>query len=153
MSRSLDRADVVFEAKTLGSQTLVGYDRNQPRPSDDGNCFGVFVDENVTAEKICAGAVVEYKIVNFNVENLNALLDLGLTWPIRCMAIGLRTAIFHDPRIGERWYSNRYCEVCCPKALLPVTQLDAHDRDILRGHRIEHEQFTQFKIGAKAEFE
>ncbi len=152
MSVSLDGNEIIFDAQSLGSQTLVGYDQHAPRPDDSGNCFGVFVNEGVTAEQIINQTVIEYKIVNFNVENLNALLAHGLTWPIRCKTIGPRTAIIHDPRIGERWYSKRYCETCCPRSLLPITQKQARERDILRGVIVEHERFEQINLGKKAEF-
>jgi len=151
MAATLD-GGVIFEAQSIGMQTLLGIDQKAPRPSDHGNCFGVFVNENVTAEQIVNNSVIEYKIVNFNVENLNALIAQGLTWPIRCMALGPRTAIIHDPRIGERWYSKRYCETCCPVSLLPITQKQARERDILRGVIVEHERFEQINLGKKAEF-
>lgn len=142
----------VFDAQSLGSQTLVGYHPTAPRPQDNGNCFGVFANDGVTAEQIINQTVAEYRIVNFNVENLNALLKLGLTWPIRCKLIAHRTAIIHDPRIGERWYSKRYCESCCPREFLPITQKQERERDVLRGVIVEHEKFVQIDPGKKAEF-
>lgn len=142
--------DGIFLAQSLGSQTLVGVGKGE-RPSERGNCFGVFLKENVTVDDI-VGGIHQYKIVNFNVENLNALIKLGLTWPIQCKALGPRTAIIHDSRIGERWYGKEYCEVCCPRSLLPITQRQVHEREIMRGHRKEHQNFIELNIGGKAEF-
>lgn len=127
----------IFEAHALGSQTLVGVGREE-RPSERGNCFGVF-RQKVTRDDIIGGQVQEYRIVNFNVENLNALMDLGLTWPIQCKLLAGNKAVIHDPRIGERWYDKQWCEVCCPQSLLPIPQRQAQERDVMSGNRVEHE--------------
>lgn len=140
----------LFMAHTLGSQTLVGVGRVE-RPSESGNCFGVFA-QKVTRDDIIGGVVEEYKIVNFNAENLNALVALGLTWPIQCKLLAGRTAIIHDPRIGERWYSRRYCEVCCPRSLLPLPQIQIHERDIMRGVRVEGEHCVTINLKNGARF-
>ncbi len=96
------------------------------------NCFSVKSDDGKT-----------YRIVNFYVENLNRLIDKkGLTWPVECKVLGPKTAIIHDPRIGERWYNKNYCEICCPKELLPCNQRDIHERDIMRGRRQERSTGT-----------
>ena len=93
--------DDLFKAVAIGMQTLVGIDKNEPRPSESGNCFGVFVRET-TADDIISWQAEEYRIVNFKVENLNALLKLGLTWPIQCKLLAGNKAIIHDGRIGEQ---------------------------------------------------
>ena len=141
----------LFMVRQLGMQTLVGGGKKE-RPDSSGNCFSVHVNE-VTREDFIAGKVDEYRIVNFNVENLNALLKLGLKWPIQCKFLGGRTAIIHDPRIGERWYDKRFCEVCCPKEFLPVPQLQSQEREVMRGFRKEHEKYVELNLGGKAEFE
>lgn len=141
----------IFKAHSLGSQTLVGV-WEKKRPHSQGNCFSVFLTET-SREDIISGRALEYKIVNFNVENLEALIKLGLTWPIQCKLLAGRTAILHDPRIGERWYDDHFCEVCCPRALLPTPQLQRHEREIMRGARQEHDGFIQINFGKKAEFE
>jgi hypothetical protein len=95
----------------------------------------------------------EYRIVNFGYENMQELQRRGLTWPVTCKVIGGRTAVINDARIGDRWYDNRYCEVCCPQDLLPPQQLLQHERAIERGDRKEHDGFTQIKLGSSAEFQ
>lgn len=136
----------LFQATSVGFVTMVGFGyKGIEPPYPSGNCFGVYA-QPVTRDDVVSGNAVEYKIVNFHYENLKALLGLGLTWPIQCKLLGGRKAIIHDPRIGERWYSTTYCETCCPKELLPVTQLQKHEREIMRGDRTEHEHHTTFRI-------
>jgi hypothetical protein len=118
--------DNTFNAIRMGMHTLVGA-LGSP-PYTHGNCFSVYGDD----EK-------EYKIVNFIYENLEHLGEKGLKWPISCLRLGERTAVIHDPRIGERWYKQTFCEVCTPYNLLPVPQILVHKRDILRERRIEHD--------------
>ncbi len=111
--------------------TTVGYRyQNREGPVDRGNCFSVSIENK------------EVKVVNFNEENLNRLLKLGLTWPVRCRRLG-RVAVVHDPRIGERWYDLRFCQVCCPRELLPLPQRLAIEREIAIGRRRE----TDWKSG------
>jgi len=113
-----------MKALQVTSHTLVG--TSEERPSERGNCFSVMADD----EK-------EYAIVNFNLENLQALQTLGLQWPIEIEALRGRFAVIQDGRIGERWYQLRFCEVCCPRDLLPITQRLRQKRDIARGIRSE----------------
>jgi hypothetical protein len=113
-----------MKATEVGSVTLVG--TSDERPSQWGNCFTVKCDDGKW-----------YRIVNFNHENLEALEKMGLTWPIECEALSDRVAVIMDGRIGERWYQDRYCEVCTPRDLLPITQRQRHARDIARGRREE----------------
>lgn len=141
----------LFMATAIGMQTLVGVGRDK-RPQDSGNCFSIFI-EPVTRSDILSGQAKEYQILNFNVENLEALIKAGLTWPIQCKKLDARHAIIHDPRIGERWYSKRYCEVCTPKDLLPITQRQVHEREIMRGDRKESAGFITINLGGtRAEF-
>ena len=141
----MSNATDLFLAEAEGFRTLVGFGHNGEPPYESGNCFGVYRQKD-TRDDIISGAVTEYKIVNFNASNLDALLKLGLTWPIQCKLLAGRTAIIHDPRIGERWYSSRYCETCCPKNLLPITQVQRQEREVMRGDRTESDTFTTFRI-------
>lgn len=128
--------------KALGitRSTCVGMpDRNEPE--NHGNCFGVKADNGAS-----------YNIANFNLENLEALLRKGLTWPIEIKALGDRNALIHDPRIGERWYQNEYCEICTPRKLLPAPQLDRREREILRGAIVETDICEIHKLAVRAEF-
>ncbi len=104
-------------------QTMVGSWGDFPR--EHGNCFGVEVDGR------------EYRVVNFIQENLAEAIKRGITWPIKVKLISERHAVIHDERIPDSWYSKEFCEVCCPKEMLPVNQLLRHDRQIARGERKE----------------
>lgn len=130
----------VFQAKYIEYHTLVGFGRAE-FPRSRGNCFSV---------KSYDGR--SYNIVNFGHENLKELERRGLKFPIRCTALTGEIALLDDPRIGERWYCARYCEVCCPKDLLPASQLDAPRRDILRGIRTECKTYAAINLSVKPEF-
>lgn len=128
-----------MKALTVTEHTLVGVMGDPPHPH--GNCFSVKCDDGKY-----------YRVVNFNLENVEALVEQGLKWPIECQAIGERHVVFMDGRIGERWYQDRYCEICCPRVLLPVTQRQRHEREIARGQRVEGDGFVQFDYTKEAEF-
>lgn len=113
-----------IEATEIGSQTLVGYSGPYPRPS--GNCFSLKAEGNY------------YKILNFGAENLNYALNNGLiTWPIRIHPLSENHAVIHDERIPHNWYQDRFCNLCTPKDLLPITQQLHNHLDILSGAREE----------------
>ena len=131
--------DDLFQADRITSYTLVG--TFGVRPSDSGNCFSV---------KSTDGR--NFRIVNFNLENLEVLQEKGLKFPIQCKAIGNGIGIVHDGRIGERWYCGRFCEICCPKPLLPITQIQCHERAVMRGERVEGDGWVQWNMQVKAEF-
>lgn len=122
-----------MKALEVGSVTLLG--APEERPSQSGNCFTVKCDDGKW-----------YRIVNFNHENLEALEKKGLTWPIECEALSGNVAVIMDGRIGERWYQERYCEVCTPRDLLPITQRQRHARDVIRGRREESEGFITIRM-------
>jgi hypothetical protein len=128
-----------MKALEVGSVTLVG--ASEERPSQRGNCFSVKCDDGQW-----------YSVVNFNHENLEALEKLGLTWPIECEALSEKTVVIMDGRIGERWYNDRYCEVCTPRDLLPITQRQRHQRDVARGIRVEGAGWVQINFQIKSEF-
>lgn len=129
-----------MKALSITHATCVGVpDRDEPQ--NHGNCFGVRADDGKS-----------YRISNFNLENLEALMRKGLTWPIDIKALGDGNALIHDPRIGERWYQNEYCEICTPRALLPSPQLDRREREKLRGAIQELASCEIRRYGVKAEF-
>lgn len=127
-----------MKALEVGSVTLVGV--LDERPSQFGNCFTVKCDDGNW-----------YRIVNFNHENLEALEGMGLTWPIECTPLSDSVAVIMDGRIGERWYQDRYCEVCTPRELLPITQRQRqrHERDIARGRRVEGNGFVTVNLDVR----
>jgi hypothetical protein len=104
------------------------------------------------------GERYERRISNFNLENLEALIEKGLTWPIEIEPLGERNALIMDKRIGERWYDNRYCEICTPEAHLPSNQLAVRRREVLRGRQVEHPagkeglKMVTYKFGVQPEF-
>lgn len=112
------------------------------KPVQYGNCFGVEFEDGTHG-----------RVINFSIENLEKLIKLGLTWPVQCLRVGPVTVI-HDGRIGERWYSEGFCEICCPRDLLPIDQRHAQLRDILRGRRVERPGSISITIGKSfAQFE
>jgi len=103
-------------ATSIGRQTLVGY-TIESYPSKRGNCFSLHAKDK------------EYRIVNFNVENLNYLLkNKKITFPIIILPITDRHTYIHDSRIEDNWYNNHICEICCPSHLLPLHQRLAKKR-------------------------
>lgn len=109
-------------ATEITSCTLISPDRSIPHKR--GNCFSV---------KAGSG---EYRIVNFNKENLEYVLT-KIEWPIKIVAISGFKAIIHDERIPEKYYDTRYCEICCPESLLPSPQRYKYERQRLQKVRIE----------------
>lgn len=129
-----------MKALSITHSTCVGVpDRDEPQ--NHGNCFGVRADDGKS-----------YRVANFNLENLEALQRKGLAWPIELKALNEHTALIHDPRIGERWYQNEYCEICTPRALLPAPQLDRRERERLRGAIQSFETFELRRYGVRTEF-
>lgn len=142
--RHQERLDFGVEAMavSIGWEKTVGMLRTRPEePTPRGNCFSVNFDDGSYA-----------KIVNFGVENLRKLIDKGLTQPVRCKKVG-DVAIIHDHRIGHRWYNDTYCELCCPKDLLPTPQVREQERDMAMGRRKETDKDVTIHLGMKAEFE
>jgi len=120
-------------ATNVTTVTLVGYFGKYPRES--GNCFSVSVgkDEN-------------YRIINFNHENLEKLIkDKIVSFPIKISKLSDGIAIIADERIPDEWYSKRFCETCTPSDLLPIPQRLKHFLDIERGIREE----KIFEIGGQ----
>lgn len=104
--------------------TLVGVIiKEYPLEGGRGNCFGMLSKETGK----------DYKIVNFSYQNLKQLIKRGLTFPIHCLELNDKTAIIHDQRIDPLWYKTKWCEVCCPKELLPIPQQLAHKRSEAAG--------------------
>jgi hypothetical protein len=113
--------------------TLVGFFGEYPR--ERGNCFSVSVDDER-----------DYRIINFNHENLEKLIEDGVvSFPIKISKLEEGIAIIADERIPDEWYSKRFCETCTPENLLPIPQRLKHHLDIERG--IREEKF--FEIGGQ----
>jgi hypothetical protein len=129
-----------MKALQIAGSTCVGHPKRQ-QPEPFGNCFTVKADDGKY-----------YRIANFNLENLEALIEKGLTWPIALKPLGERNALIHDPRIGERWFDRAYCEICTPHAFLPAPQIDRRERDALRGAIQACGEFTIRRLCVPAEF-
>jgi hypothetical protein len=138
-----------MKATEIGSVTCVGFrDCEDGKPNERGNCFDLKVDG------------IYRRVVNFNHENLEELMRQGLTLPLEVELLTPGAVVIMDPRIGERWYSTEFCEICCPKAHWPIPQLQRRTREIARG-RIEELPpknnsgwgSTICHFGIKAEFE
>lgn len=107
--------------------TMVGYIGEFPMKR--GNCFSVETDDSN-----------EYRIINFNHENLEELERIGtVSFPLKISVLADRIAIICDERIPDEWYSQRFCETCTPRELLPLPQRLKHFLDIERGIREEQE--------------
>ena len=120
-------------ATDVTTVTLVGYFGEYPR--ERGNCFSVSVGEDEN-----------YRIVNFNHENLEKLIEDNIvSFPIKISNLSGGVAIIADERIPDEWYSKRFCETCTPSDLLPVPQRLKHFLDIERGIREE----KIFEIGGQ----
>lgn len=98
------------EATSVTRVNLVGIPaacdpKNYPLKS--GNCFSVLVGD------------VDFHILNFNHENLDALIRTGvISYPIKVLLVGPNYAVIHDIRIPHDWYSS-FCPSCSPLELLP----------------------------------
>lgn len=119
-----------LNAVRVGSVTMVG--GRGEFPFEHGNCFSLICEDGTW-----------YSIVNFVYENLDYLLEHGLTWPVRIRPLSKNAAVIHDPRISERVYRKTYCTVCCPQSLLPEPQRMAIERELDRGDRKETEVETK----------
>lgn len=111
-------------ASHVTSYTLVGV-IGRP-PFRVGNCFSVLGEDGR-----------DYRILNFVYENLQELERHGLTWPLEIRPLSKYDAVLHDPRIPDSWYPKEFCEVCCPRELLPLPQRLEQERHILQGIREE----------------
>lgn len=119
-------------AVSVTTITLVGYSADK-YPIDGGNCFSVLTDEDK-----------EYRIVNFGHENWEEMINRGVDYPIKIIPISERQAIVHDSRIPHSWYSDRFCEVCTPLHLRPITQRLRTQRDIECGAEVHSEHCIRF---------
>lgn len=81
-----------------------------------------------------------YRIVNFNHENLEELLEKQMIeFPITIGVVGGNVAVILDSRIPDEWYSQKFCTTCTPMDLLPLPQRIKQLLDIDRGIREERE--------------
>lgn len=143
------------EAIGIGIQTLVGVDTSE-YPTRGGNCFSVRVKDHPDSGVGEAGNrldIGETRIVNFGVENLIRLLEIGVVeWPVRIAFLNQnkRVGIIHDHRIPTEWYDKRYCEVCCPDHLLPLPQQAVHDIEERAGHWVTTGPLLKLSHGDKS---
>jgi len=118
-----------MKATAITSHTLVGIQKSD-FPLKRGNCFSMRTQDND-----------EYRIVNFSVENLEWLMERGLTFPIEIDPLDAihHAAVIIDPRIPDEFFDMTFCEVCCPKELLPQPQKLRIARQVKQGFRIEEQ--------------
>ena len=115
-------------ATSVTTVTLVGF-INYGFPMENGNCFSMKTDNDE-----------HYRIVNFNYENLEELLEKKvIEFPITIGIIGGNVAVILDSRIPNEWYSQKFCTTCTPMDLLPLPQRIKQLLDIDRGIREERE--------------
>ena len=125
-------------ATKITEHTLVGIpSKDFPIEGYGGNCFSVKAED---------GSL--FRIANFGLENLKEAERRGVKWPIEIKPLSDRIAVIHDSRIPDNWYSDSFCEICCPRDLLPLPQLLRYERQIDRGERVEVEHGVMF-IGGK----
>lgn len=122
----------ILMANKITCVTLVGIMANK-YPLASGNCFSVEAEDNN-----------EYKIVNFVHENIEELSNRGFKRPFKIAILGPGVAVVHDERIPDEWYADHYCEVCCPRDLLPINQRMKHLRHIACGYRVEKGSSVMF---------
>jgi hypothetical protein len=113
----------LLKASVVTGHTLVGV-CSTDFPLSRGNCFSVMADDSH-----------EYRIINFIVENWEEMIRRGIKPPIQIAVWAKNLAIVHDERIPDDWYREKFCGVCCPEELLPITQQLALDRDYRWGSR------------------
>ena len=121
----------VLLATKITCQTCLGV-HGDKFPLDHGNCFSLRTEEG------------DFKIINFVLENLEHALQEGkISWPIKIKTLSSEHhAVVHDERFPDSWYQPRFCEVCCPKYLLPMPQLLTYERQVVRGQRVEGPGFV-----------
>jgi hypothetical protein len=125
----LSLTDNKLIAISITTTTLVGVCTHR-YPVPHGNCFSVKVK----------GEEKDYRIVNFYCENLEHLIkEKLLEWPINIVKLCDRTAFIHDIRIPDCYYTDRFCEICCPRDFLPLPQQLRIQRDLESGKLTERE--------------
>lgn len=124
MKEGVYNKENIKQADRCSFVTLVAYYGAFPMKS--GNCFAVISGD------------VEYKVVNFNHENLCELIERKVVeWPINIIPISDTHCVIADHRIPREWYSQQFCETCTPKSLWPPQQKLQRLLDIERGNIIE----------------
>lgn len=103
---------------------MVGYGGDFPRKR--GNCFSILGEDGNY-----------YRIVNFGAENLREILKT-LELPVNIEPIGGKynghpLAVIRDDRIPPEWYSEDYCEICCPHADTHTFEMAADGRVSVKG--------------------
>jgi hypothetical protein len=100
-----------LNAVCITSHTLVGTINDGKYPYKHGNCFSMQDDTGK-----------EYRIINFNHENMKEAIKRGVSYPIKILPLDERIAIIADSRIPDDWYADKFCAVCTPKHLLSIPQ-------------------------------
>jgi hypothetical protein len=128
-----------MNALEINGHTLVGV-RGTP-PHEYGNCFSVIADDDRV-----------YQILNFVYENLEELLQRGLTFPIEIRNLSEYHAVIDDIRIGDRWYRKYFCTVCTPEELLPLPQKLVCERAYRLGSRKRKGSWIEYNNDIKPQF-
>lgn len=131
----------------FGAVTLVGYLGEFPR--ERGNCFDLVGEDGSW-----------HRVVNFGYENMKELMRRGLVdFPIKMYVMEPGAAAVCDHRIPDDWYSDRFCETCTPRHLMPMPQRLKIQRQIDSGFREEHSVtttegkeliYTTFRFGRRS---
>ena len=134
---------ITIKAVEIGFCTLVGFGGGKP-PFESGNCFSLIAENGHG-----------YRIANFNYENMKYLLSHGVPFPIEIHVLSedRKIAVIHDARIPNSWYSNKFCEICCSEAFLPITQLLQRGRERLQGVRQDMGKFVRITPGLSPKIE
>lgn len=120
-----------LQATAQGMTTLVGF--YGPFPRKRGNCFSVYVGKIETKEDYQRAQ--SFKIINFNAENLDYLIEQGaLTWPIDIVQIDdTYAAKIVDTRIPKEFFDAEPCSICTPKKYWTPEQRKQRADDIRSG--------------------
>lgn len=95
---------VVFDSSLLKNNIINGIGIGE------SSCIGVLCREfplkrgNRFAVNASDGRT--YRITNMVFENLQELIERGLTWPIRIIPLSDQTAMICDFRINKEWFKN-----------------------------------------------
>jgi hypothetical protein len=121
-----EESPLVLRATQVTRVTLVGF-IIQDYPSPRGNCFSMEAQDGE-----------QYRILNFNHENLEKLLEEGkVDFPLDLHKLGEGVALLADPRIPDEWYARELCTTCTPRHLLSHPQKLRKHLQIQRGERTE----------------
>lgn len=116
----------LINAIKLTKKTLIASSGGK-YPLSMGNCFSLLSEDGN-----------EYRVVNFILENLNYLIEHNkVNFPILILPLSKNIAVVCDKRIPDKFYLSKFCEVCTPEELLPLSQRLKQLLDIQKGVRNE----------------